>query len=170
MGGPAAQAAHALVLLCGLRCLQQACGGASGVLPQRQLLQDTSRTMGFERFKEVFDCYLALDITAYADLMQIFRRHFFQHSSHRPVPLPFATFGVLGGCSPGQHSAAWPAVPPHHRCGRVQGGQAGHDGWFVRGVPTPQRVRTSRAWSSTTPVSLSRGVCIWTSTRCTRTP
>ena len=86
-----------------------------------KLLQETARFMGFERFKEVFDCYLALDITAYADLMQIFRQHFFRHSPHRPVPLPFAPLGVLGSRSPKHHSATWPAAPSHHRRGRLQG-------------------------------------------------
>ena len=40
-------------------------------------LQETSRLLGFACFKEVFDAYLTLDITAYADLMQIFGLHFF---------------------------------------------------------------------------------------------
>ena len=92
--------------------------------------------MGFERFKEVFDCYLALDITAYADLMQIFWRHFFALITSTRS----STLRYLRRLWEAEHSAAWPAVPPHHRCGRVQGGQAGHDGWFVLGVPTPRRV------------------------------
>ncbi|CAE7610196.1 unnamed protein product, partial [Symbiodinium necroappetens] len=45
--------------------------------------------------EEVFDCYLALDITAYADLMQIFREHFYD--THHVDPflypsLPSATW------------------------------------------------------------------------------
>ena len=63
-----------------------------------KLLQDTSRMMGFERFLEVFNCYLALDITAYADLMQIFRLHFF--NTHHIDPFLY----------PSLPSASWEAV------------------------------------------------------------
>eukprot|EP00439_Symbiodinium_sp_Y106_P029912 s7270_g3.t1 len=46
----------------------------------------------------VFDCYLALDITAYADLMQIFRQHFFD--THHIDPFLY----------PSLPSASWEAV------------------------------------------------------------
>ena len=61
-------------------------------------LQKTSDFMGFGCFKEVFDTYLALDITAYADLMQIFRQHFFY--THHLDPFLF----------PSLPSAAWDAA------------------------------------------------------------
>ena len=54
--------------------------------------------MGFERFLEVFNCYLALDITAYADLMQIFQLHFF--NTHHIDPFLY----------PSLPSASWEAV------------------------------------------------------------
>ena len=53
-----------------------------------QLLQETSEFMGFGSFKNVFDAYLALDITAYADLMQIFRLHFFEMCHLDPFLYP----------------------------------------------------------------------------------
>ena len=61
-------------------------------------LQRTSDFMGFRCFKEVFDTYLALDITAFADLMQIFRQHFFE--THHLDPFLF----------PSLPSAAWDAA------------------------------------------------------------
>ena len=63
-----------------------------------KLLQRTSDFMGFSCFKEVFNTYLALDITAYADLMQIFRQHFFE--THHLDPFLY----------PSLPSAAWDAA------------------------------------------------------------
>ena len=63
-----------------------------------KLLQRTSDFMGFSCFKEVFDTYLALDITAFADLMQIFRQHFFE--THHLDPFLY----------PSLPSAAWDAA------------------------------------------------------------
>ena len=45
---------------------------------QHEELKDTCHLLRFGSFREVLDCYLALDITAYADLMQIFRTSFFE--------------------------------------------------------------------------------------------
>ncbi|CAE7779848.1 unnamed protein product, partial [Symbiodinium necroappetens] len=59
---------------------------------------ETANFMGFTRFQDVFDAYLALDITAYADLMQIFRRHFFE--THHLDPFLYPTLP----------SAAWDAA------------------------------------------------------------
>jgi len=72
----------------------------SGECPEadHKLLQETSDFMGFGCFKDVFDTYLALDITAYADLMQIFRQHFFE--THHLDPF----------LSPSLPSAAWDAA------------------------------------------------------------
>ncbi|CAE7676989.1 unnamed protein product, partial [Symbiodinium sp. CCMP2592] len=45
---------------------------------QHEELKATSELMKFGSFQEILDCYLALDITAYADLMQIFRTSFME--------------------------------------------------------------------------------------------
>ena len=61
-------------------------------------LTETSQFMGFRSFKDIFNAYLWLDVTAYADLMQIFRQHFFE--MHHLDPFLYPTLP----------SAAWDAV------------------------------------------------------------
>ncbi|CAE7512145.1 unnamed protein product [Symbiodinium sp. CCMP2592] len=63
----------------------------------------TVHRMGFESLKEVHDCYLGLDVTAYADLMQVFRLNFMQryHLDVFQYPsLPAAAWDAVlrGGC------------------------------------------------------------------------
>ena len=75
----------------------------SGKCPEEDhsLLEQTASFMGFNSFRDVFDTYLALDITAFADLMQVFRLHFFE--THHLDPFLHPTLP----------SAAWDAALRH---------------------------------------------------------